>query len=137
MELAEWLLRQIAANGGIVHREGTEAPICGEELAGELDRRLERLTFNPVLTVDSHYLIEGLPPRRDWWLRFIDGRGSPIVKAKVFRWFFNLPESKRRLSQTALVKEYQKTDLPGSVSSITDAIREAKKIDKGAPENRY
>jgi hypothetical protein len=137
MDLAAWLLEKISANGGTVHRDGTEEPIGTGELAGELGRRLEGLTIRPRLTVSANPLIEVLPPRRDWWLRFLDGRGAPIRKVKVFGWFFNLPESKRQLSQTALVKEYQKTGAPGSVSSITTAIAEAKVIDKGAPENRY
>jgi hypothetical protein len=145
MELAEWLLRQIVANGGSIHRDGIEEPIGTEELEGELGRRLEGLTIRPRLTVSANPPIEALPPRKDWWLRFLDPRGSPTVKAKVFGWFFNLPESMRRLTQTKLSKEYKKASLPGSVSSVTTAIAEAKKIDKriakeideGAPENRY
>jgi len=140
MDLAVWVQQQLVANGAVTFtiRNGVEEPIDGEELTEELNRRLAGLAIRSRLTVRSNPPLEVLPPRRDWWLRWLGGRGAPpIRKVKVFGWFFNLPESKRRLPQTALVKEYQKTGLPGSVSTITTAIAEAKVIDKGPPENRY
>jgi hypothetical protein len=62
VELSAWLRQQIAINGGIVHvrRHGAEEPIGAEELASELDRRLDGLTFHVRLIVDSRSPVEAL-----------------------------------------------------------------------------
>jgi hypothetical protein len=143
MDLATWLLQQITVNGGAVHRDGDEEPIGGEELERELTRRLDGLTFRSRLTVDNCILVEALSAIRgdtsscgidvkDWWFR--EGPGRPAtVERSVFSWFFYTldPEWRRLQYQTTLVKEYQKTGLPGVESNITAAIAKAMEFDKG------